>query len=730
MANLVNQYISNKPINPSMQAKPAYTIDTTGKVKPLEDKAKLLPSKIFGSPIECIKDLKQDVLNIGKAAKGKANDHELGRINDLGLKLGAGALAAYLFVKNPLKLGKAMEIIGAGSFLASMALWPKLAIQAPIKARTGVDIHQKYIDSQGRKKMLHQDPQYDLTDLYSQEDLNKMGKKMGVAENLPDRNRFIKQRAKKTAVQGNTLWMMTAGLATPLASALMCNVLEKPVSDVIDKADMALTTKALNDGFLRNQIVNRTKKMDTNFVSKFCKEHADEKLSGSLIEQLVDRLSKGFPKEIRGALRKEIENLGSAKITTKSIDSILEACGVAKDAITGLDIDWKKQYASMMNGTNADFEIIEKFIETHKGDSSKLGEAIASAKEVTVGQITGKLKSLGEILGGARAKNGIISRFIKNKTDNVNQWGKTTKIFMDALGFSDKELKTIAGGDLSCVDDKIHTLANGKKFESFKNKFFKSVKKFTKATDEGFLETVKNAVTDLFSTTGADLKNKGFTEGLAEAFEGTGKGSAAYNLLTKSSLDVKSKLSSFYRLFQTVDAERTGVLKNSLEASGIKGDRVEELIRICKKLSTQATATEFEEKIKSCGFELSNNEFKAVIRALFEKTDEADEGFKKYCREFIDKVANLDTNILLENNRCKLGATVKAAPAERQSLIAQTTKNVIRDTAKNLTNSRKWLKMTGIGFAVVTAATLIATLAIGRKGKTEKQVEERNKVNG
>ena len=101
MTNVLNSIIANQPIKPAKQATlPAFSFDSDGKVKPLEDKAKLLPSRIFGSPIEYAKDLKQDVVNIGRAAKGKANDHELGRINDVAMKLGALGLAGYLFVKN------------------------------------------------------------------------------------------------------------------------------------------------------------------------------------------------------------------------------------------------------------------------------------------------------------------------------------------------------------------------------------------------------------------------------------------------------------------------------------------------------------------------------------------------------------------------------------------------------------------------------------------------------
>ena len=105
MTNVLNSILANQSIKPSMQRgkNPAFTFTTDGKVKPLADKATLLPSKIFGSPVDYVKDLKQDIVNIGRAAKGKANDHELGRINDVAMKLGSLALASYLFCKTPSK---------------------------------------------------------------------------------------------------------------------------------------------------------------------------------------------------------------------------------------------------------------------------------------------------------------------------------------------------------------------------------------------------------------------------------------------------------------------------------------------------------------------------------------------------------------------------------------------------------------------------------------------------
>ena len=792
MANVLNQIIANKPINPSMQAKPAYTIDTTGKVKPLEDKAKLLPSRIFGSPIEYAKDLKQDVLNIGKAVKGKANDHELGRINDLGMKIGAGALAAYLFTKSPFKLSKAMEIVGAGSFFAAMALWPKLAIQAPIKARTGVDIHQKYIDSQGRKKMLHQDPQYDLTDLYSRKDLDKMGKKLKVDENLPDRDRFIKQRAKKTAVQGNTLWMMTAGLATPLGSALMCNALEKPVSTGIEKANLFLTKGLSDDALVKGAAKFATSKADGLFISKFCRDHAGEALSEDMIDVLATRMTKGLPESIKVALKQQIGNLAEAKVDNSSIVSILENCNIdaskAKNIVSQMSpADIKGYIAELAEGSDFCPEML-KLVVDNGGETSKLGAALESIRgsKTSVGQLQDKLTSLSDIMGKAKAENGIIAKFIKERvgkiqnSHNANQWGRTTKSFIKALGFSDKELTAIAKGqdeairqklvelgvdnaeiktllkgktsaiadkfsalgvdsseikkllsiDPELLENKLTTLANSSKYRAFEEKFLGGIDKYNSVTGKGFISTIKAKTKKLFEDISKNLSDGGF--GIAsKAFDNE----TAKTLSTlKASESATGARSSFYRMFQAVDIRKGTFLRDSLLASKIPADRVDELVDICKKVSLDATLPDIVQKLQTKGYELSPEEYKAVAKALYGKANgTVNKGYTDYLKEFVGKVVNFDEGIVLDHKRCKLGETVASTSPERQALVGENISNAIRDTAKNMVNSRKWLKIMGGTFAVLTVATVIATLFLGKKGKTEKQVEEKqgtNKVNG
>lgn len=68
---------------------------------------------------------------------------------------------------------KGMEFVGLASFLASMAIWPKLAIQLPAKLIHGVNVQQEYEDSFGRKKSFYQDPQFIPWDLYKDEEIQK-----------------------------------------------------------------------------------------------------------------------------------------------------------------------------------------------------------------------------------------------------------------------------------------------------------------------------------------------------------------------------------------------------------------------------------------------------------------------------------------------------------------------------------------------------------------------------
>ena len=498
MTNILNSVLANQPIRPQKQdVLPAFTFDTHGKTQPLEYKGKLLPSKIFTSPKEYAQDLKKDVLSLGKAAKGQANDYELGRINDLAMKFGALGLATYLLIKNPLKLSKAMEFIGVGTFFGGMSLWPKLMIQAPLKLRTGVDIHQKYIDSQGRKKMLHQDPQYDLTDLYSRKELDLMGKKLKVNENLPDRDNFIKQRAKKVAVQGNTLWMMSA-FVTPIISALSCKALEEPVGNLIEAIDLSSTASKLEKGKTDGFIQKIKNYFDDRAFEKFLQENANTPMDDKFIEKLSQMLSKGTNSaSVQGAVKEQVQSMRQpAKLTYEillnSIKNIVPESAVnaltedEKNILTGYILEENtseisKFFAKKVTGLKPkDMPRVQQKISAsiRKGLEKTNNKPMTQEVVAQVNSLRASLKSF--VSQRHLLDNYIDARLGKNAGSfNARQWSKVFNTFMKSLKLSDTELKAIADGDMKVFEKALSRLAKDEnRFNSTVEKLFELINKY------------------------------------------------------------------------------------------------------------------------------------------------------------------------------------------------------------------------------------------------------------
>ena len=160
-----------------------------------------------------------------------------------------------------------------------------------------------------------------------------------------------------------------------------------------------------------------------------------------------------------------------------------------------------------------------------------------------------------------------------------------------------------------------------------------------------------------------------------------------------------------------------------------------------------ATTTDYVEKLKSAGFELSEKEYKAVMKAIFgdkagsalkaslgggEQASAMLKGFDAYKSEFMSKVASWQNGMTPElSRRVVEGATQGANAIERNNLAGKPIKTLVQDVAKQTYNSNKWLKIFGGTMVALTAVTLIAGLAIGRKSKIEKQLEQEGKqVNG
>jgi|GEM_PF-5748640 len=423
--------------------------DTKGRTKPLKDKAKLLPSRIFGSPFEYAKDIAGDIAAIGRAAKGRANDHELGRINDLAMKLGSLGIASYLFVKNPFKLSKVMEFAGFGAFFGAMALWPKLFIQAPLKARTGVDFRQQYIDSYGRKKMLYQDPQYVLTDMLPRKDLDTIGKKLGVAENLPDRDSFIKQRARNTALQANTLWMMTAGFASPVMAALMCNAGEKVLKPVIENYELNKTRNDFKSrlGFWPGpEAEKKALKKASAAFAEFLKQNADKPLNEEMINLISDQFTPLFEKspliELDTPLREYIKELSNREINEQLIERTFgkdiwsklpesAAKGIKKYCSMSMN---PAQKAEKISGLLSDFGVLKSM------NSLQIKAELENALQTkTVSEASKQINSLYADMLGISSRVNILNKYIDARIGDragsfiANQWERFTGKAVNSL---------------------------------------------------------------------------------------------------------------------------------------------------------------------------------------------------------------------------------------------------------------------------------------------------------
>ncbi len=197
---------------------------------------------VHENPIQAAKSgvvgLGNDVVNLTKALKnGESDDHSLGKLNDLGMKLGGIGIASYLFTRRNTPKAKVMEFAGAGVFFAMMNLWQKIFIATPLKLRFGVDINQKYIDSQGRRKELGQDNQY-KPNLRTKEEKDQLADRMGLPKDMEFRGEYAEEKERRITLQGRTLNMLTAGVATPVMTALICNQIEKYIDTPLTKYEL------------------------------------------------------------------------------------------------------------------------------------------------------------------------------------------------------------------------------------------------------------------------------------------------------------------------------------------------------------------------------------------------------------------------------------------------------------------------------------------------------------
>ena len=265
-------------------------------IRPLPPKGHIVKSSILRAPLNCFEDLKTDIQSLGSAWKGNANDYQLGKLNDLGMKLGGLAIAGYLFTKRQTPITKIMEFVGFGSFFASMAIWPKIALDIPARIIHGFSPFMKYEDSQGRKKRFFADNQYIPFDMLSHQDINRIGRKLGVSKNQVNYREAVQEKMRQIALQNNTMWMLTAGFATPIMSALICNLTEPYI------------VKAYN-----NHINKKINKHIENFPD-YTKKFKSNNIENSIIQIIAANDNTPITEELTGKIAKVLSGTLGPKV--------------------------------------------------------------------------------------------------------------------------------------------------------------------------------------------------------------------------------------------------------------------------------------------------------------------------------------------------------------------------------------------------------------------------------
>lgn len=369
MSDLINSYLNNfnsakhapadKKPGTSTFGSTIHSFDqsTDKLIKPLDGKGHLVNSNPIYMPKEMVRDTVYTTKALADGVRGKANDHQLGKLNDLGLKLSGLAIATYLMTKKSTPKTKAMEFVGFGAFLLSMALWPKVALEIPARLIHGFNFRKQYVDEQGRKKFVSQDPNYIPFDLYKgdkkSEDLDVIGDRAGIRRDIPNRKEAVKDHMRKVSVQNNTLWMLTAGIATPLMTALACNKAEKFITPRAEKYSNKKVNEKIDklDSYLNGEMEPEVKTAYENSLGipqktdevsgefgKTLKGLKDKVAKKEDITKLADTLADGLDAEMKDAARADIVNLiGGEKYiaNSKSAEKVAKAINdtiLAKDA--------------------------------------------------------------------------------------------------------------------------------------------------------------------------------------------------------------------------------------------------------------------------------------------------------------------------------------------------------------------------------------------------------------
>ena len=555
--------------NPQTYRDAKTPIKTTALVHPQAAEGHLVHDSLLSIPKFWLKDIAYDLKAVRDGFNGKAKDHQTGQLNDVGLKLGGLGIAGYLASQTTDPKMRIMEYAGLGAFLACMQLYPMIAINVPSRLVQGYDIGKEYIDDQGRKKSVFQDGNYIPYDMYrgeyTGENLDIIGDRMGIPRGIKNRDELTKEQMRKIAIQNNTLWMLGAGFATPVMTALLCCGLERVISPAMEiarnykynskiasalreTADMTLDIDEIDS----NKLSKKTEKLLSAFKDKELPKEEFDKLVNMLSDETDDNLRQGIKEDLEKLFKSEKHGFVLDENFAENIESIIkESSNGRKNATFNEIFNLSKEdlYSALKKAGSDGKYISEDNLKEFKGELKKLFgakiEASSGNKEWLYSQQNNVIENisksiqkkpsffvsengikdvtdLAKVLGDFKEKDRIIDKCKSFKVEYAPEtvlarsYKKFENAIFEALNIQYKDLKQMKESEIytkEILEKKIQALVSN---EEKYNKTIKKLAKIMSDTEimlhgesltESKLKDLISAIENNYNNTAKRIKN-------------------------------------------------------------------------------------------------------------------------------------------------------------------------------------------------------------------------------
>lgn len=602
------------PVQPNIEQPMTYRdakkpIKTSGLVHPQPAEGHLVHDSLTSIPKFWLKDIAYDIKAVRDGFNGKAKDHQTGRLNDVGLKLGGIGIATYLASQTTDPKMRVMEYVGLGTFLACMQLYPMIGINAPSRLIQGYDIGKEYIDDQGRKKSVFQDGNYIPYDMYrgefTGEDLDIIGDRMGIPRDIKNRDELTKEQMRKIAIQNNTLWMLGAGFATPVMTALICCGAEQIISPAMEIARNKLynsritrilqETKDMSlniDDIEPNKLSKKVEKLLTVYKNKELPKEEFDNLVKLLSNEVDDNLTNGIREDLEKLLKAEKDGYILGEKFTDDISKIIKESAIGRKKATFNTIfnPSTEEIKQALKNAGSDGKYInaqqlKKFKSELKTLFAKKIEASTENKDALKMQQTKIIENISDfikkkpssfvsengikdivnfakILGDFKEKEHVLDKCKSFKVEHspetilARSYKKFENAIFSALNISYKDLKIMKESDnftKEILKKKIQALvSNEEKYKKTIEKLAKimsetEVRLHGESKTESYLKDLITAYENAYNNTAKRIHNIG-----------EGKFAKTINKLIKDDVDgeLKNTIESRQDLFNLIDGVR------------------------------------------------------------------------------------------------------------------------------------------------------------------------------